>query len=247
MNPRDAYERLLVSLHDAALDDALWPATSNLIDEVCGTIGNSIVVGDDARILLARTYDRDQNRQDLNRDYFDNYFRHDERIPRLRQLRSGKLVRVADLYSASERKTSAAWNEAMLRYGTRNALNVCLDGPQGSRIFWGIADPFRGDWDTDRIRTVRRLLPHLRGFVHVRQTLADATALGSSFVHLLGNARIGVIHLDRHGRVVEANDRARDLLAQDTGLRQQDGSLRARLPEDDTRLRPAAPCWSGAP
>ena len=90
---------------------------------------------------------------------------------------------------------------------------MCLDGPQGSRIFWGIADPVTGDWETDRIRTVRRLLPHLRSFVHVRQTLADATALGSSFVHLLDNARLPVLRLDRRGRIMEANDRARDLHA----------------------------------
>ena len=33
MNRTDPFKRLLASLNDAALDDALWPATSSLIDE----------------------------------------------------------------------------------------------------------------------------------------------------------------------------------------------------------------------
>ena len=36
MNPLDAFDRILASLHQAALDDAHWPATAALIDEACG-------------------------------------------------------------------------------------------------------------------------------------------------------------------------------------------------------------------
>ena len=35
MTRRGPFERLLLSLHAAALDDALWPAASRLIDEAC--------------------------------------------------------------------------------------------------------------------------------------------------------------------------------------------------------------------
>ena len=40
MSDQDAFERILASLYDAMLDDAEWPATSALIDEACGTVGN---------------------------------------------------------------------------------------------------------------------------------------------------------------------------------------------------------------
>ena len=241
MSQQDPFERLLPALHDAALDDARWPAAARLIDEACGATGNSVIVGegtgDAARVSFAAFYRRGERRLDLERDYYDNYFHQDERVPRLIRLRDGKLVRNADLFSAAERQTSATWNEILPRAGTRNGLNVRLRGLHGLRVTWVLADPVAADWETARIRTIRRLLPHLGNFVHVRQALAAAEALGSSLIRLLDNARLGVIHLDRRGRIVEANDCARHLLRQDSGLWEQDGVLRARLPESDARLR----------
>ena len=53
---------------------------------------------------------------------------------------------------------------------------------------------------------------------------------------LLGNARIGIIHLDWRGRILEANDRARDLLRQGDGLVDRDGLLSALRAADRARL-----------
>ena len=236
LTPRDPFERLLAALHDAVLDDARWPAAARLIDEVCGATGSSFVVGDDAKVSFAAFYRRGEHRPDLERVYYENYFHRDERVRRLLHLREGKLVRVAGLFSAEERKTSVTWNEALPLAGTRNGLNVRLRGLHGLRVTWVIADPVAGDWETGRIRTIRRLLPHIRNFVHVRQALAGAEALGSSLIDLFDSASLAVFHLDRRGRIAEANDRARDLLEQNNGLRQEDGFLRARWPEDDARL-----------
>ena len=241
MNRRGLVERLLTSLHDAALDDALWPAASRLIDEACGATGTSLVVGEgagrDARVSFAAFYRRGERRPDLEREYYENYFHQDERVPRLRQLRPGKLVRNASLFNSREMKASATWNELLPRAGTQNGLNLRLRGPHGLRITWVIADPAASDWETGDIRMIRRLVPHLGNFVHVRQALTGARALGASLTHLLHNARIGVIHLDRQGRIVETNDPARHLLMQGNGLWEQRGFLRAWLPDDDARLK----------
>ena len=45
MGDQDKFERVLVSLHDAMLDETLWPATSALLDEACGMLGNGLLVG----------------------------------------------------------------------------------------------------------------------------------------------------------------------------------------------------------
>ena len=58
---------------------------------------------------------------------------------------------------------------------------------------------------------IKRLLPHIRQFVFVRDAVAGADALGLSLTQLLETNSIGVIQLDRRGRIAEANDRARDL------------------------------------
>ena len=58
MNPDDAFERILESLYEAALDDARWPAASALVEESVGASGNALIVGegydDDLRIYFAR-------------------------------------------------------------------------------------------------------------------------------------------------------------------------------------------------
>ena len=129
------------------------------------------------------------------------------------------------------------YNEWLRRCGARNGLNARLEGPGGSRIIWTLGDPIAGSgWGSAQIDMIKRLLPHIRQFVRVRQALASAEALGASLSGLLDNVRLGVIHLDRRGRIVEANDPARDILRQEGGLFDRDGFLSAWLPDDHADL-----------
>ena len=47
MNERDLFDHILVSLHDAMLDDVHWLATAKLIDEACQTKGNMLGFGEE--------------------------------------------------------------------------------------------------------------------------------------------------------------------------------------------------------
>ena len=243
MSQQDAFDRILASLHEACFDDAHWPETSALIDEACRAKGNILSFGvgasqRDVEVFFAWFCYRGQRRQDLERWYFERYHPWDERLPRLRQLAHGRLVLAADLYTDVEKTTSPAYNEAMLRCDTKNSLNVRLDGPDGSRIVWGVADPIDADgWSSAQTETVERLLPHLCQFVGVRQALANARALSTSLMGLLDNSRSGVIELDRRGRIVAANDRARDILRQADALSDQGGFLHALSSSDDAELQ----------
>ena len=242
MSPLDAFDRILRSLHRAMLDDVHWPATSALIDEVCGMKGNGLAVsggsGDDHRVYFAGIYRRGERRRDLEREYFELFFAGDERVPRLRQAPAGQLIHVPDLYTEDERKTSPAYNEGGRRLGSQNGLNVRFDGPDGLRIIWAASDPVAADgWQTSQLELIEHLLPHVRQFVLVRQALAAADALGAGLTGLLDNPRVGVIQLDRGGRVAAANDAARDILHRDDGLVERAGTLGAWLPADNARLR----------
>ena len=241
MSEQNAFERILASLYDAMLDDTRWPATSALIDEACGLTGNGLMVGegpkDDVRALFVGLYYRGQRREDLEREYLENYHSIDERVPRFRQLPDSRLVHVTDLLTAEELKTSRTYNEAFARAHYQDSLNVRLDGPDGSHISWGLGDPVASDgWGSSQITMVRRLIPHIRQFVCVRQALIRAEARSSTVTTLLDNPRIGVLELDRRGRIIEVNDRARSLLRQGEGLSDRDGVLRAREASDRLRL-----------
>ena len=142
------------------------------------------------------------------------------------------------LYTPEELRTSPAYNEALRRAGAQDALNVCLDGPGGTRIVWSIADPAgAGDWDSDKISMIERLLPHVRQFVEVRQVLAQAQASNASLFGLLDNDRVGVVQLDQDGRILEMNDRALKIVQRDDGLLDRNGTLEAWLPADNNRLQ----------
>ena len=241
MSDQDAFERILASLYDAMLDDSRWPAASALIDEACGMAANALAVGegpkDDDRVLFVGAYYRGRRREDLEREYVEDYLPIDERVPRFRQLPDSRLAHVTDLYTAEELKTSSTYNEFLVRTGQQDSLNVRLDGPDGCHITWGLGDPVDSDgWGSARIAMVTGLLPHIRQFVRVRQALVRAEARSTTVTALLDNPRIGVIHLDCRGRIMEANGRARAILRRGDGLADRKGILRARAPADQARL-----------
>ena len=179
MSDQDAFERILASLYDAMLDDALWPATSALIDEACGMQGNALLVGegpkDDVRALFLGLYYRGERREDWEREYLDIYHPIDESVQRFRQLPDSRLVHTHDLYTAEELKTSPAYQEGLRRFSGQDGLRARLDGPDSSHYAWGHRRP---GYPMRRLgsaagraaqRSVR--VPHIRQFVRVRQAL----------------------------------------------------------------------------
>lgn len=238
MGQQDAFDRALAGLHEAALDDARWPAMSPLLEEACGTSGSGVTVaggfGDDRKIHFAMRSLGGRDIEEVAREYFKSYHFRDERLPRLRALPDGKLARVTDLYTEAELKVSPAYNEALRDSCAQNALNVRLAGPGGSRIIWVFADPVKdGNWGSDQVDMIEALLPHLRQYVRVRQTLATADALGASVMELLDADGVGVVWLNESGRILDVNDRALSILRRADGLQDRRGFLQALEPADD--------------
>ena len=241
MSDQDAFEGILASLYHAMLQDGRWPATSALIDEACGTTSNALMVGEGPigriRALFVGLYYHGQRREDLEREYLGVYHPIDERVPRVRALPDSRIVHVTSLYTAEELKTSPTYNEILLRARHQDSLAVRMDGPSRSHISWGFGDPTASKgWAAPQIAMVQCLLPHIRQFVRVRQALVRAEARDTTVTGLLDNARIGVLHLDRRGRILAANDRASDILRQGDALSDEDGVLRARDSADQLRL-----------
>ncbi len=241
MSGKDAFDRVLQALHAAAFDDALWPAASGLIDELVGIHGSLLAHADGTTpdtLLFAQICARGERDRELERVYYRDYHHRDERLPRIRLLPDGQPARTRALSTDEERRTSAIHNELLPRVHAQDGLNVRLDGPGGSVIVWSAADPVdRDGWTSGRVRTVRRLLPHLRHFVTVRHALLRARALDASLEGLFDSVRAGVMQLDRRARLVRANSRAEALLDRRDGLRHEDGLVRAALPREDAALQ----------
>ena len=124
MSDQDKFERVLAALHEAMLDDTLWPATSALIDDACGMVGNALLIRhgsqDDSPVSLVGFYYRGERRENWEREYMDLYYPINEAIPRFRQLPDNSVVPTSELYTAQELKTSPTYNEAFLSDGVEN-------------------------------------------------------------------------------------------------------------------------------
>ena len=243
MSEREAVERILASLHEAAHDRGGWSSATGLIDEALGTHGSAMAFGEgttyeDTKIYFSWFYSRGQRHVELERAYFEQYWRGDERIPRLWYLPDSRLFHNTQLYTEQELKTSTAYNELLVHCHGGNAINVRLDGPNGTRTTWVVGDPVDGDrWSTAQLRLIRYLLPHIRQTVHMQQALAGAGALGASLGKLLDTTGLGIVQLDARGRIVAANDGAREVLRSGEALFDEHGFLHARTPEDDAELQ----------
>ena len=241
MSDQDAFDRIVAAFHAAMLDESRWPATSALLDEACGMVGNTLLVGagskDAVEVSCAGFYYRGQRRADLEREYLEVYHPIDEAVPRFRHLPDSHFVPMASLYTAQEVKTSPAYNEAARRYRSQAGLGVRLDWPEGSHFSWIVGDPVTPEgWTAPQLALLSGVLPHLRHFVYARQALARAEARGTAATALLDTTQLGVIQLDRRGRILAANDRALDFLRRSDGVTDQDGVLGAADPTAHARL-----------
>ena len=243
MSERDKFDHILVSLHEATLDDARWPAASGLIDDVLGTEGNALTFGagileEDIQIFSTGVFFRGLRHRELEREYFEVYYPLDERVPRVRVQPDSQPVHITTLYTDQELKSSPVYNELLVPNHVGNSINVRLDGPNGTRIIWEVGDPIdRDGWSSTKLEMIQRLLPHIRQYVSVRHVLSGAEALGASLAELLENTRQGIIQLDSRGRIVATNDRALNLLRTGDGLLDNDGYLFAHHSADNTDLQ----------
>ena len=242
MNPLDAFDRIVASLYRAALDDAHWPAASTLIEEACGANGSVLIVGarsgEAMRVDFARLLYRGEARDDLAREYFDVHLPYDELPPRVWERPAGQLTHVPDLYTKKELKTSTAYNEGWHRLQSEKGLVTYFNELDGLTVVWAFGNPLgSAGWQSDQLQLIESLVPHVRQFVRIRHALVVTDALSSGLGGLLDNSGIGVLHLDRGGRVLAANDPALDILRRGEGLLDRDGTLHASLPAYDWRLQ----------
>ena len=178
---------------------------------------------------------------DLEALYVGEYFLIDERMPRFRSLPLGEPVHNRHIYTTEEmRRTSATYNDFLLRVGGANQLVVRLPGTGSDHDAWVLTRAGNRDYDSDEIELTRRVASHVGRLVRMRRELSRTHAVGSALNEVLEHAAlVGVFLLDAGGRVVECNARARALLGPDGVLRDRGGELGAVSRSADRAIRGA--------
>ena len=239
MSQQDAFGRILAALHEAALDSDAWTGAAALIHEALGVHGSTLACGDgeseeDFQLYFMWFCLHGERRTDLERLWWETGFPADRTVSRCRHLPFDRTTHITDLYTEEELRTALGYHLLKTRARAGNAINIRLEGPGDSRIFWQVNDPVdRDGWTSGKLDRIRRLQPHVRQTVHVRQALAGAGALGESLAGLLDATGLGIVQLNARGRIVVANDRARDVLRTGDGLYDKGGFLFAQAQADD--------------
>ena len=244
MATEDTLAGVVENVYKAAVGNVTWVSAAASINDMIGTCGHSLtyaeagVPEEPPVIHMARFFVGRRRRQDLEQSYFRYYYPRDEAIPRLYGLRDRELVHKADLYTDGEKRTSVTYNEFRRANQTQDGLFMGIATNDGSGIVMSFGNSIeREGWGHEQIQAIQRLAPHIRQFARVRRAMADAKALGASLSQLLENRRTGFIQLDRRGHILEANDRARDILLKRDGLLDEKGVLAAEDREENAKLK----------
>ena len=254
------FDQAVQAIHAAALDDALWAQVFAAMDDFCGLAGGqftALEAGADGQPVptFAACYINGDPHQEVAADWTRNYAQHSENVPRIARLPVGRPTHNEELFTEAEKRTSLMYNEFQPKYDCRDQLAVVVSRATDVHrpddfLMWTMRNG-RRDWSgADRLDRIRSLLPHIDHAVRVSQALAAAEAASPGRAWI-GGAPLGVLHLDRRGRIVHVNDVARRLFAADVGVYEEGGMLRGRCSADDAKLRrliaAALPCSTGAP
>ena len=238
-----SYEQLIEQVYESVFDDAAWFDVTAALDGMLDIQGHHVALIDQTRadphLVFSRLYLDGAPADDIEEEYLRDYFAIDERIARTPQLPLGEPIDNRQCFTGEELRTSATYNEFLRRVNGTNQVCVRLPGTGSESDVWALTRRRPRSFETSELDLLRRLGRHMGRMVHMRRALATVDALGMSLAQTIDRAAAGVFLLDRTGRIVECNDRARELLAAEGGLRDDHGLLGAKSPNAHRALRAA--------
>jgi DNA-binding CsgD family transcriptional regulator/PAS domain-containing protein len=231
-----AFSRMLDAIYDATTSFDRWPAALEhlgaafacsyvgLIDRNVHTMeGRAIAIGIDAA---------------GQRDYFENWSRQDVLRLRTPAYRAGTVETDQDILSRAELLGSDYYNGFMRRHDMHAYMRMTLSVESGSRKIISLARSLSaGDYAAADTEQCRRLLPHFQRAARVMQRVEDAGMMLDAASDVLEQNASGVFLIDRAGRIVFANRRARSLAQSGEGLALRHNRVEAVNSQEDATLR----------
>ncbi|WP_166363658.1 helix-turn-helix transcriptional regulator [Pseudomonas akapageensis] len=150
----------------------------------------------------------------------------------------GEVHTVAEILGEERWLNSAFYQQFNAPLDVFHIMGADLRSTDGSECRLRICRPRRDEaFNREDKALCTRLLPHLRRAVGLRSQLKRSEAECQLYATAVERLQIGTLILDDNRRVLEINETARELLAEDDGLRLVDGSLQAACNRDDHALQ----------
>lgn len=149
-----------------------------------------------------------------------------------------KVFTVEDLMTEAEWRRTPYFQHWCAPNDVFHVLGADISTPDSGklrfRITRGEAAPKFSALDRARCEA---LLPHLRRALHIHNLIDRSESLGALYSQAIGRLSVGTILLDEAGKVLEQNLVAREVLAQNDGLKLVGGRLEASYPSDNRELQ----------
>ncbi len=227
---------LVGRIYDAALDDSLWPRTLTHIEQAVGASIMHLLIVDKTSGLP--TFGVTSRYPEANTEFVDVYASMDERWPRILALPNACPTVHETLYRGEESRKSPVYNEFLKKYDAQSQTITRIDGPDDTDIVFSAIRPLKsGPFEHSETSIIQRLLPSISKAVQVRQTLARAEAHRDPMARLIEREHLGVILLDRHANILQANDSAIAILSRGDGLLDAGRKLAVAHRDEDAVLQ----------
>jgi DNA-binding CsgD family transcriptional regulator/PAS domain-containing protein len=233
---------LIGSIYDAALDEALWPATLNRLADALGAPFANMAIYDPATRLASAVAPRTD--PDYVRSYCAHWGSRNVLWHRAATRSAGTAFSSYDFASREEFTRTDIYNEwwspqglGMAALGTNVLLETYPSGAVASGIV-GINRTSRsGEFSPDEIRLFTLLAPHLQRAVELYRRLSPLGMLRSHSAGLFDHLEQGVLLVDVDLKIQYANRAAEAMFARGKGLRLDDYGLAAQRASETANLR----------
>jgi len=230
--------RIIGEIYEAAGDPSRWASVLMSISDALGGAGASLILHDLQAITGGIAASVRVDPQAL-REYSEHYVKFDpwlQRAQRTGRIRPGLALIGTQLVPHDEFVKTRYCREFADRYGIVRFLGgaVLVEGSVSSSLSLTRRDP---DFSERELEFVRELMPHLARALRWHCRVTDLERAKQAAADALERLPIGVILLDRAGRVLLANRSARAIFALQDGLSLQEHGIIAARRDESVTLR----------
>jgi DNA-binding CsgD family transcriptional regulator len=198
--------KVLYRLYEAALEPELWSGTVNAVADMIDAESTHLMVldtttGAEPLGLLER--------QDpaAHRDYLDNYFAGDIRVPRLNAARPGRIIRDHDVWTDEERLASPLYHEYQRAHKLFEITGAKL-GLEGHLTWLGFSRNTKTPFQSEDLELIQLLLPHFRQAVRIAVEVGEHRSRTNLLGNLWSANGRAVLIIMPDGRIAFANGEA---------------------------------------
>nr|WP_216364762.1 helix-turn-helix transcriptional regulator [Rhodanobacter glycinis] len=228
----ERFSELVEAFYEAALDPMLWPAGLEAIRRELSANYVSLIVrnaSDDDPGLIVSVSDGDEPMDPGNPYMLESPFTD---IP------LGQLVTDAEVMPGQDWRATAYFREWCEPHGVYHVMAANFRTRAGSIYGLRITRPQSAPaFSAIETETGRRLLPHLRQALDAYLSVNHDRKVSHLYGRAMAQLMVGAVVLDDHGKVIECNAAASEILALQDGLRLVGDQLEATYANDNRKLQ----------